>query len=156
MAALVTQLYQNSIQSRMKRESESLCVLNGWLLLVSFSNGSSDERAKFVAQPKMRKEITLISIFPFSFHRLWGFYLVNNSIIYSRVFFSFYLFLLPALLFAVMHDLGEHIQRMPAGIPARSGAQNACLYFHAWWHDLPTRRSGPWNVHHSRRNSGSH
>lgn len=45
---------------------------------------------------------------------------------------------------------------MPTGIPARFSAQDARFHLHAGWHDLSTRWSRPWNVHHCRRNPGSH
>ena len=51
--------------------------------------------------------------------------------------------------------VGEHIQGMPAGIPARPGSQDAGVHFYTGRHDLQTRRSCPRNVHYRRRYIGS-
>lgn len=51
--------------------------------------------------------------------------------------------------------LGEHISSVPARVSARTGAQDACVDFHAGGHDLPARRSGPRDVYHRRRCPGS-
>lgn len=45
---------------------------------------------------------------------------------------------------------------MSTRVPSRPGPQNEGVYFHAGWHDLPTRRGGSRNVHYRWRHPGGH